>query len=115
MTKRKCDTELMSSEELRYYLWQISYDDPPFQMLGDDPIEAAMVWLSTKEDRSPVELPITFFFIDNQSVPPDHSKSGIIALTSYLLQRRDRERQRCGLPPYWSELVDRLEDKEAKA
>ena len=58
---------------------------------------------------APVKLPPTFFFVDNRAVPPDHPKSGIIAFTAYLLRRRDRERGRCSLPPYWSELADRLE------
>ena len=100
----------MDKQEVRLYLWEIGCDDPPFRMLGSDPIEAAMVWLSTKEAGAPVRLP-TILFIDNLSVPRGNPGDGVVALTSYLLRQRDQERERRGLPPYWDKLADHLKNK----
>ena len=102
MTKRKRDTE-------PYYIWEISYDDPPFRMLGGDPTEAALAWLASLEGGGPVRLPPAII-IDNMSVPIIDPQSGVLALTSHLLRQRDLQRQSNGLPPYWAALADRLEE-----
>lgn len=87
-----------------YHLYQIQDTPQPFKMLSAHPKDVAMEWLSTKEHGGPVTLPPLTLFVDDLD-----GDEGLVYLTSSALRERDRERKRCGLPPYWVGLATHLE------
>lgn len=82
------------------------YDTPRhFIIISKHGDEVAMEWLASKEDGRPTTVPTVVLWVENLN-PPGH---GYFNLTSTVLRRRDRERGRCGLPPYWEQLAYELD------
>ena len=82
------------------------YDTPePFTILSNHGREVAMEWLTSKEHGRPTTVPTVILWVDNLDTPG----KGYVSLISSVLRRRDRERARCGLPPYWEPLAHELE------
>jgi len=82
------------------------YDTPKqFKIISNYGDEVAMEWLANKEHGRPTSVPTVFLWIDNLDAPGE----GYVSLISSALRRRDRERVRCGLQPYWESLANELE------
>lgn len=87
------------------HLYRINDKPTPFKMVAPGHHEAIMEWLAGKEDGGPTWLPSVFLVV---SCIDDEAKT-IITLIPWQLRARDRERQRCGLPPFWEDLARELE------
>lgn len=85
--------------------YRIQDTPKPFIMLSRRGAEVAMDWLASKEHGRPTFLPTMVLHVENLDDP----KNGYYSVIYVTLRRRDRERARCGLSPYWEKMAHELE------
>jgi hypothetical protein len=89
-------------------LFEIPDSPEPFRIIAANPFEAAMEWLAWKEKQPRIEalnVPCKLVTVRETARP----WALYLATTVGLLQARDRERRRCGLPPFWEPVIEYLE------
>jgi hypothetical protein len=94
-------------------IWEI-YDEPnPFRIIAWSAEDAAMEWLAWKEKNSgdKVWVPSLILGIHCLSDPEQTRYMLIVGA----LRMRDRERRRCGLPPFWEPIAQYLEAHQMEA
>lgn len=91
--------------ERGYHLYKVQ----DFTILTSTPRDAAMSWLANLETSGEVNVPTLILFIKDLS----DSKNTWLMTISNALRQRDRERERCGLPPYWQEIAQHLDDNRS--
>ena len=95
-------------ETRRYRLFEIHDRPQPFRMVSEDPLDVAMTWLAEKEKQREGWLPRHIVWVRDLDATDDDNR-GVVIWTPAALRRRDRERMRCGLPPYWEKIARQLE------
>jgi len=91
----------MESSTPRQHLYRVQ----GFTILAHSHRDACMEWLASLETGEKVWLPSITLSVEDLTKPEETRWM----LVSDALRRRDRERARCGLPPYWEEIAAYLE------
>ena len=87
------------------FRYRINDTPQPFTIISNHGSEVVMDWLASKEKDEATQIPSLVIQVKNLDQPDN----GYYSTSVYALRRRDRERQRCGLPPYWEPLAHELE------
>ncbi len=96
---------LTNFNESRHHLYKVE----DFTILAPTWVDAVMSWLASLETGREVRLPRVLLRVLDLS----DSRKNMFMMITNTLRRRDRERERCGLTPYWQEIAQHLEDNES--
>ena len=96
---------MVRCNESRHHLYKVE----DFTIIAPTLVDATMSWLASLETGGEVRLPLLILRVQDLSDPKN---TKLMTITNALL-RRDRERERCGLPPYWQEIAQHLDDNRS--